>query len=78
MTIEALLEALRFMVMVALLAIIVWSGRTMAEADQLLTRPTLDERVKARQSLPVDEVVSAARAAGVDLDTPFDRFGRKR
>jgi bifunctional non-homologous end joining protein LigD len=30
------------------------------------------------QQLPVDALVSAARAAGVDLDTPHDRFGRTR
>lgn len=28
------------------------------------------------ESLPVDDIAAAARAAGVDLDTPFDRFGR--
>jgi hypothetical protein len=28
------------------------------------------------QRLPVDAIVAAARAAGVDLDTPHDRFGR--
>lgn len=28
------------------------------------------------QKLPVDELVGAAEAAGVDLDTPHDRFGR--
>ncbi|MEL7157841.1 MAG: non-homologous end-joining DNA ligase [Actinomycetota bacterium] len=30
------------------------------------------------QTLPVDEIEAAARAAGVDLDTPHDRFGRRR
>ena len=30
----------------------------------------------APQRLPVDAIVTAARAAGVDLDTPHDRFGR--
>ncbi len=30
------------------------------------------------QHLPVDEIERAARAAGVDLDTPHDRFGRDR
>jgi bifunctional non-homologous end joining protein LigD len=30
------------------------------------------------QAVPVDELVAAARAAGVDLDTPHDRFGRAR
>lgn len=29
------------------------------------------------QRLPVTDIVSAARDAGVDLDTPHDRFGRK-
>jgi bifunctional non-homologous end joining protein LigD len=29
-------------------------------------------------SLPVEDIVAAARAAGVDLDSTFDRFGRKR
>lgn len=32
----------------------------------------------APQALPVDEIVGAARDAGVDLDTPHDRFGRER
>ncbi len=27
--------------------------------------------------LPVDDIIAAARDAGVDLDTPHDRFGRK-
>ena len=30
------------------------------------------------QDLPVDTIEQAARDAGVDLDTPHDRFGRKR
>jgi len=29
-----------------------------------------------RQVLPVERIVTTARAAGVDLDTPHDRFGR--
>lgn len=29
-------------------------------------------------ALPADDIVAAARAAGVDVDTPHDRFGRKR
>ncbi|MEM7323849.1 MAG: ATP-dependent DNA ligase [Actinomycetota bacterium] len=29
-------------------------------------------------TLPVDAIDAAARAAGVDLDTPHDRFGRRR
>lgn len=30
----------------------------------------------AAQSLPLDDILAAARDAGVDLDTPHDRFGR--
>jgi hypothetical protein len=29
-------------------------------------------------SLPLDDIVETARAAGVDLESSFDRFGRKR
>lgn len=29
------------------------------------------------QDLPVDQIIAAARSAGVDLDTPHDRFGRR-
>ncbi len=32
----------------------------------------------APSALPVDDIVAAARDAGVDLDTPHDRFGRTR
>ncbi len=43
----------------------------------------IDDRLEQRsdvepQSLPVSEIVEAARKADVDLDTPHDRFGRKR
>lgn len=31
----------------------------------------------AAHRLPVDEIVATARTAGVDLDTPHDRFGRR-
>ena len=31
-----------------------------------------------RHALPVDAIEASARRAGVDLDTPHDRFGRKR
>ena len=51
---------------------------TMADADELVARPGLDERATTRHHLPVADIVAAARAADVDLDTPFDRFGRKR
>jgi bifunctional non-homologous end joining protein LigD len=34
--------------------------------------------VAASHTLPVAEIEAAARAAGVDLDAPHDRFGRKR
>lgn len=42
---------------------------------------TLDDRLAIDtdhqpQHLPVDDIVAAARAAGVDLDTAHDRFGR--
>jgi bifunctional non-homologous end joining protein LigD len=51
---------------------------TIADQDRLLTRPMLTEVVTERHRLPAEDIVSAARDAGVDLDTPFDRFGRKR
>lgn len=43
----------------------------------------LDDRlaldvVPTSQVLPVEPIVEAAREAGVDLDTPHDRFGRNR
>ncbi len=41
----------------------------------LADRLELDPAV-APQRLPVDAIVTAARAADVDLDTPHDRFGR--
>lgn len=31
-----------------------------------------------RQAVPLDRIEAAAREAGVDLDMPFDRFGRER
>lgn len=51
-----------------------WS---LADIEDVLTRPNLPDRAEP-QSLPVDGIVTAAREAGVDLETPFDRFGRKR
>lgn len=42
----------------------------------LSDRLDLDVSV-APQKLPSEEVLAAARAAGVDLDTPHDRFGRR-
>ena len=50
---------------------------TLNDADDILSRPNLPDRAEP-QRLPVDDIIAAARAAGVDLDTPFDRFGRKR
>lgn len=44
----------------------------------LAERLALDLPAPPAVSLPVDELVTAARRAGVDLDTPFDRFGRRR
>ena len=42
---------------------------------------SLDDRISVTTTaeqvvLPTEQVVAAARAAGVDLDTPHDRFGR--
>ena len=44
---------------------------------------SIDDRLDATlevapQPLPTEAIVDAARAAGVDLDTPHDRFGRRR
>ncbi len=50
---------------------------TLADVDTVLARPNLDIRAEPRP-LPVDDIVATARREGVDLDTPFDRFGRKR
>ena len=44
--------------------------------DSLDDRLTLGTNVPS-QALPTDAIVAAARAAGVDLDTPHDRFGRR-
>ena len=49
----------------------------LTDVDAILARKNLPDRAEA-QRLPVDTIVAAAREAGVDLDTPFDRFGRKR
>ncbi len=40
-------------------------------------RLALDLQPPPPVRLPVEEMVTAARAAGVDLDTTVDRFGRK-
>ena len=37
----------------------------------------LDPTLPAPQQLPVAAIAESARAAGVDLDTPHDRFGRR-
>lgn len=42
----------------------------------------LDDRLEldvdmAPQPFPLDPIVEAARAAGIDVDAPFDRFGRR-
>ncbi len=57
-----------------------WEELAEAEPDgwhlgELDDRLDLDPGV-VPQRLPVDAIVTAARAAGVDLDTPHDRFGR--
>jgi len=51
---------------------------TLADAEEVVDRPSLTDRATERQSLPIDDITGAARAEGVDLDTPFDRFGRRR
>jgi len=48
-------------------------GTTMGNISDRLDQPIDFDA----QSLPVEEIVQTARAAGVDLDTPHDRFGRK-
>lgn len=47
-------------------------GQTIHDLDDRLTR---DPNV-APQLIPTDDIVASAEAAGVDLDTPHDRFGR--
>lgn len=57
---------------------------TLTDAEELAVRPTLLERVAdLAEPGALDEATAArveveARRVGVDLDTPFDRFGRKR
>lgn len=57
---------------------------TLTDAVELAARPTLLDRAEpfgpddAIGEPVIDAIVAAARQAGVDLDTPFDRFGRKR
>ena len=62
-----------------------WSELDEARPDgwSLADPSDLDDRLAvdtggSDQALPCEEIVAAARAAGVDLDTPHDRFGRKR
>ena len=59
-----------------------WPELETAEPDGW-TLTSLDDRLAIEpiargQVLPVDEIVAAALDAGVDLDTPHDRFGRER
>jgi len=50
---------------------------TLGDVDELLQRPSLlDLAGPEVHRVPVADIAAAARAAGVDLDTPFDRFGR--
>ncbi len=49
---------------------------TITDVDHVVNRP-MPVGVVPPQRLPVEEIVAAARDAGVDLDTPFDRFGRQ-
>jgi bifunctional non-homologous end joining protein LigD len=60
-----------------------WSELDQAQPDgwtlgRIDDRLALDLPPPEPSRLPVDEIVAAARQAGVDLDTTIDRFGRKR
>ncbi len=48
---------------------------TISDVDEVIERP-MPFSVLTPQALPVADIVAAARDAGVDLETPFDRFGR--
>lgn len=49
-------------------------GWTLGALEDRSTPASADEPL----SLPTDEIVAVARADGVDLDSSFDRFGRRR
>jgi len=49
------------------------NGWTLADLGDRLE---IDSEIPA-QRVPVKDIVAAARSAGVDLDTPHDRFGRR-
>ncbi|MEM9891030.1 MAG: non-homologous end-joining DNA ligase [Actinomycetota bacterium] len=51
---------------------------TEAVAERLTLGASLVGGAGDGARLPVDDIEAEARAAGVDLDTPHDRFGRKR
>ena len=55
-------------------------GWTLADLRDASTRDDRRSIADAAtpQSLPVEAIVAEARAAGVDLDTPHDRFGRRQ
>jgi len=58
-----------------------WEELDLVRPDQWTLRD-LGDRLEfdtdlAPRQLPVDEIVAAARGAGVDLDTSHDRFGRR-
>ncbi len=48
---------------------------TVSDVDEVIER-SMPLSALTPQSLPVDHIVTSARDVGVDLDTPFDRFGR--
>ena len=52
------------------------AGWVIGNLGERLTATGSVETSIAPQSLPVDDIVHAAREGGVDLDTPHDRFGR--
>jgi bifunctional non-homologous end joining protein LigD len=59
-----------------------WDELDAARPDQWRLGDDIADRVAAvpclvGQRLPVGDIVEQARSAGVDLDTPHDRFGRR-
>ena len=49
---------------------------TIRDVDDVIDR-SMPADVLSPLPLPTEEIVVSAREAGVDLDTPFDRFGRR-
>ncbi len=49
---------------------------TVSDVEEILKRRVPQAAVTERFVLPIEPIEKEARRAGVDLDTPFDRFGR--